>query len=511
MTADTLIQSPEQEHATAVVAEYLRTRLPPDSLLPKTVVKPVPWIESNFYIPETQEPIVLKPHQKSIINLALNDDWNFQTVVYSTIKKSGKTAAAGAIARYLAENSGHRAEVMCVAHDREQARGRSYQALLSSIELNPKFNRVRKELPGIWNIIERHAIHLPTNSIVRAISNDHMGEAGSNPVCTLWTEIWNITTEAGKRLWTELTPVPTRKRSLRVIETYAGYEDESKILYDIYESGMKHGRRLTHSEIYWPFEDQPPIWINEKARLMMYWDTGVEARRMPWQTEEYYEIQKNTPGLTLHEYERLHENRWISSTNEFLPIEWWQRLKEILPTLGAKQPAIMAVDAGVSSDCCVLVIVTRHPAEDRKDTDVAVRRYRIWKPTKHNKVDFAEVKQQIREWCKEYNIVQLCYDPYQMHQMAQEIVREAITWVYEFSQGTSRLIADKQLYDVIKDKHIAHDGDPEMEEHIRNAAAKKSLEDNDRIRIVKKSEDKKIDYTVALSMAVHECLRLVLT
>lgn len=279
------------------------------------------WVQQNYYIPETSRPIKLFPHQIAYIDYAMDPANDFTTCIYSTIKKSGKTAVAGAIARYLAENSGHRAEVLCVANDKEQARGRSYASILSSIELDPRYTAARKEIPGYWKIIEKHAIHIPTNSVVRAIANDNKGEAGSNPVATVWTELWGYTSEASKRLFAELTPVATRERSMRIIETYAGYEDESTLLLDMFNLGMR-GRRLTHDDIDWPAGEEPPIWENKNARLIMYWDTGRVARRMPWQQDErYYAAQAES--LPEHEYLRLHENRWQSSKNAFIRPEWW--------------------------------------------------------------------------------------------------------------------------------------------------------------------------------------------
>ena len=49
-----------------------------------------------------------------------------------------------------------------------------------------------------------------------------------------YDELWGYTSEASTRLWQELTPVPTRKNSIRFITTYAGFEGESKLLWDLY-------------------------------------------------------------------------------------------------------------------------------------------------------------------------------------------------------------------------------------------------------------------------------------
>lgn len=499
----------KQQEAVNLIGQFLKSQAPPEVVNPPPVLKPSEWISQNFYIPETRRPIVLMPHQAAIVDYALDEANNFTTIVYSTIKKSGKTAIAGAMGRYLAENSGYRAEILTVANDEAQARSRGYQSLLTSIELTPGFNRGRSILPGQWKIIEKQAVHLPTNSVVRAIANDSEGEAGGNPVATIWTEIWGLKTEKDKKLWAELTPVPTRARSLRIIETYAGYSDESKILLEVYKRGLE-GERLTHDDINWPFEDQPPIWVNKKARMFMYWDTGLAARRMPWQTnkdsEDYYAEQAES--LTEDDYKRFHFNEWITSTSPFIRIEWWRNCQEEIPTLDRNTPCILGVDASVSGDCTAIALVSRHFNPERSSKDVALRKYKVWKPPKNGTINLQEVEDEIREWCKRYNIVQITYDQFQLHHMMGRLTEDAVAWCHVFGQQSPRAIADKQLYDLIVHRRIAHDGDITFEEFLSNAAAKGDLETAEKLRIVKKAEGMPVDPVVAMSMAVAECLRL---
>jgi hypothetical protein len=91
-----------------------------------------------------------------------------------------------------------------------------------------------------------------------------------------------------------LTPVPTRKNSIRFVSSYAGFENESQLLWDLYKQVVSkdehpegQGERL-HSEL--------PIYGNREARIFAYWD---HEPRMPWQTEAYYQSQKKTCALAL--------------------------------------------------------------------------------------------------------------------------------------------------------------------------------------------------------------------
>jgi len=93
------------------------------------------------------------------------------------------------------------------------------------------------------------------------------GAAGSNHGLVSYDELWGYTSESSIRLWEELTPVPTRRNSIRLVTTYAG---ESGLLWDLYRqvgSKDKHpdgqGERL-HPDL--------PIYANRDARIFAYWD-----------------------------------------------------------------------------------------------------------------------------------------------------------------------------------------------------------------------------------------------
>jgi phage terminase large subunit-like protein len=539
---------PEATKHAEILARWLRAApTPPPTPEPPSVVE---WAEQNFWIPsDNGRPrlIRLMPHQKVILRLffdtapaeAFGCGPNFQTLVYSTVKKSGKTAVAAMVARWIAETWGSHTEVYCMANDLEQARGRIYQAALTSIEEDPRYARADKGIAGMWRIIERQALHIPTHSTIKAVSADYKGEAGSNPVASLWSELWGFSSEAGQRLWEELTPVPTRPRSIRYVETYAGYEGESSILNDLEDRVKKEGRRLTRDELIplglsWPFPpSQPlPFFVHTPSRTFAYWDEGEDARRMPWQTPQYYVAQQSDLRPTA--YERLHLNKRVSATDEFIQAEWWDRLvtPEAAKPPGRNEPLIIGADAGVTGDCTGLVAVSRDP---KAPDNVLQRLSRVWYPPPGKALDYSlTIEPVLRQWCtghihplteqcdthskvdvlgkcvptQPYNVVQVAYDQYQLHDLMTRIRNEAVAWCHPFSQMGDRMTADKALFDMIRDQRIHHTGDADLREHILNAGAKVPADDNTRLRLVKKSNKAKIDLAVCLSMASYECLRL---
>ena len=481
----------------------------------------VAWAEQNFPIPDPARPIVLEPHQKALLRLveARNPDGThrYKTAVYSTPKKSGKTTIAALVARLRAETGGPFQEIYCVANDLEQAQGRVFQAARTSIQLTPSWQRR-------WKITERELIHIPSGSVIRAIPSDYKGEAGANPSLTTWTELWGYDSERCRRLWDELTPVPTRD-STRLVETYAGFEGESDLLWELYERGVLNGHQLNAWELHELahvglsyFQEAPnpdsivPIWVDEAASLLVYWDSGEGARRMPWQRGEeakaYYAEQEQS--LRPKAFERLHLNRWVTAESSFVPIEWWDACREDLPPFEpdhCRDAVVLGVDAASTGDSFAVVAVTRHP---QRHGDVAIRACRKWDPPKGGRIDYSGPEEFIRTVCQHYRVVQIAYDPHQLEDMMQRLYRERVAWCEPFPQGNDRLMADRRFYDLIVNRRLAHHGDPDMREHIQNANAKLQKDEDSTLRIVKKAPNRKIDLAVAASMACHRCLYLLL-
>lgn len=520
------------------------------------------WGERHFYIPQTSEPIVIPLHQKAVLRYFFtrreNGHFPFQNIVYSTIKKSGKSTIAGLIARWFAETQGRYKEIMTIGNDLEQAKDRSYKEVMRSLEMSPGYNYARSTLPGRWWVNKLTLRCVLTGSVIKAIAVDAKGEAGGQQSMTIWTELWGAEDVEAKRFWDEMQPIPTVPDSLRLVETYAGYDGESELLRRLYDSGMD-GRQLTAGEVagivcrpdtpgqsFQDFVDcwhetkgDPdvliPIWANPQAGIGMYWDSGMNARRMPWQhmfqegredglcadckgtwkahdigvtADEYYRVaEAQGPPQA---YRRLHLNEWVGAESQFVPMESWDscgQVHNIAPIVdGDRTMLVVSADAAVTGDCFGIVAVTRCP---QNHDCVDVRAIKKWDPKESGGIiDMQEAEDFLRKACKLYNVVQIAYDPYQLENMMQRFRKDGVAWVEPFVQAGDRLKADSQLYDMVISRRIHHSGEPDLREHIANANAKVQPNEDSKLRIVKKNTGKKIDLAVALSMAVAKCLYL---
>lgn len=479
----------------------------------------VDWAQQHYYIKETSKPIQLLPHQIAVLRYAFQKDgdrFRWKTVIYSTPKKSGKTTVAGAVTRWAAETWTRYGEIYCIGNDLDQAKEKVFQAAKVSIELSPGYDHKKELLADRWQVAAESMTCLTSGSKIKAVACDYKGEAGDNPSLTVWTELWGYINKDALRFWAEMAPSPAVPNSMRYIETYAGFEGESELLWGLYNSAVNEGRQLTAAELgdvgcfaeATKPEDKVPCYVNEPAGIFAYWDSGENSHRMPWQqgpeAKKYYTSEAATQ--TPNQYNRLHRNLWTSAESSFVPIEWWDALVNPLPLrAGEKTPLVMALDAAVSGDCFGLVLISRDPLQ--KD-GIAVRAVRKWTPPKGGSIDYAGPEQAVRELCKAYNVIEVTYDPYQLHDLATRLGKEGVAWFNAFNQGEGRMKADKGLYDLILQRRIRHDGNADLREHISNANAKQSRDEDTKLRIVKKADTRHIDLCVCLSMAAWECLRL---
>ena len=485
-------------------AEQLRTRVAVEDRLPD----PVQWITTHFYIPETKAPITLAPYQAVALREALSRDahgsFRYSMIVWSDLKKTGKTTVAGAVAMWLAWNRPG-ASVRLVGNDLKQADSRVFNAIEDAIRLNPRWKQRVKVI--------HHLIRLPNDSSIESIAVDPAGEAGGGDDMVEFTELWAARGTAHKQLWTELTLSPLKfGKSFKWTDTYAGFIGESELLETLYKQGHDLGHRIDLSGGDPDLADLE-VYVNESARLFMLWNTRP---RLSWLTPAYYE--QEAANLLESEFKRIHRNQWVVNAEEaFVPGEWWDACREEpLPELN-RGSIFLAADAGISSDLFALVGVSLHSrtviGADGKEISLplVVKRFaRAWHPdVAGGKLEFSNPKDpndpeypegQIRKLCREYNVIEFAYDPYQLHDMAGRLA--GIVRTIEFNQGAERMVADKQLRDAIRERQIAHDGDAELTDHIKNANVKSS-EDGDikKLRMVKRNQNLKIDLAVALSMA----------
>lgn len=235
-------------------------------------------------------------------------------------------------------------------------------------------------------------------------------------------------------------------------------------------------------------------------------------------------LEQRRRSLTEAEARELLEAGWedTETSERFLPnMALWDRLEwREMPPVQRDEPMVIAVDGAIGSlsgagdripDTFGISGVSRHP--ERKETDVAVRFTYKWQPAPGYSLSFEGTEEEpgpmriLNTLIDTMNVVQICFDPYQMAYAAQVLAQRGDVWLSPFSQMGERYECDKFLYDLILESRLAHNGDRQLREHIDNANRKRDPE-NRRMRMVQREERLKIDLAVATAMASKRVLEL---
>ncbi len=439
----------------------------------------------EFAVREDKQPLRLEDHQRRILQEAFRCDEDaqfiYRTIIYSAPKKSGKTAINALVCLWWGLCIQPPDEIIIASNDLDQSISRVFDAAKGFINRNPVLKQKAE--------LQRLLIRLDNGTTIKAIPSDYTGEAGANQGLASFDELWGYMSERSRRLYEELTPVPTRKNSLRFIGSYAGWEGESILLEDLYgrvfdkQGNVKPG-------VQRPLGEDFPVYT--VGDLFIYWD---HEARMKWQTPRYYESQR--ADLRVNTYLRLHENRWVSNESSLFDMEDWDACVDLehrppLPDKGIR--LYVAADASTKKDRSAVVSVYR------KDGLLHLGPFRTWQPTPKEPMDLeATMEAYVKELHAGYNVIEVRYDPYQMHRSSTTLQQAKINMV-EFAQTVGNMTdAGQALYDAIKHKTLKLYRDEELRKEAKFAVGKETPRG---MRIVKEKASHKIDAIVALAMAV---------
>ena len=439
----------------------------------------------NLITLEDGKKIQFEAHQKKILRHVFTFDGDgrlpYSMIIYSAPKKSGKTTVAGIVTVWFGCTVDAPTEIPIAANDVEQSRGRVFKAAKGFFKRNPI---LRQECISIG----KTEIELKNGTVITAIPVDFAGEAGGNPSMISFSELWAYRSERARRLWEEMTPVPTRKNSFRFIDTYAGHEGEGEVLQDLYHKVFNEDGTVKEG-IERPLgEDFPAYAVGD---MFMYWD---HEARMPWQTPEYYESQKQ--HLRPNTYLRLHKNLWVSSESGLFDMDKWDACVDPnhsppLPDRSIK--FFVGVDASTKRDRSAVVSVYR----DGDKLKLGPKRF--WQPTPEDPMDLEETMESyLLDLHGGYKLAKVLYDPFQFHRSATTLSKKGLP-MGEYPQTSSNLTACGQnLYDLVEYGNIILYACKDLRYEASCAIAKESVRG---LKICKEKSTQKIDQIVALAMA----------
>jgi hypothetical protein len=435
---------------------------------------PVAFVRDFLRDPETGKPFVLYPAEEQFLRLALTltpeGRLPFPELLYGAIKKSGKTMIAAWCVLYVVlVIGGPYAEAYCLANDEEQAQSRVFEAIVRLLRANPALKREAK-------ITERKITFPATGGTITALASDYAGAAGAAPAITVFDELWAYASERAQRLWDEMIPVPTRKVSIRLTVTYAGFEGESKLLEGLYQRGLKG--------------DQVAPALYSQQDLLMFWSHEPVA---PWQSLRW--LAQMRLQLRPNAYLRMIENRFVSGETSFAPIEWWDRAAMSQPVATDREMrTFLGVDAALRHDSAAVVACTLDASNK-----VRVVHHRIFQPGRGETLDLEEtLEATVLDFVARYRVREVRFDPYQFQRSAKTLEKAGVRMV-EYNQTLPNLTQmSTNLYELMRGGNLVAYPDPDIRLAMQRAVA---VETSRGLKISKEKASHKIDVVVALAMA----------
>jgi phage terminase large subunit-like protein len=441
---------------------------------------PAAFIDRFIPFNEKGQPWRLSVHQRRVLKLALRftEDGRLdclRALLWGEMKKSGKTALAAALGLWWAYTR-PQTEVIVVANDLEQSVGRVFQTMVKLIRNNPA-------LSSSATIRATYA-QISNGTVITAIASDYRGAAGSRHSLVIVDEPWGIVSENAQRLMEELTPPPTEPEAWVLLVSYAGFVGESLLLERFYQRGLAGERLDDDLEVY------------RSDDLVMFWS---HTPRQPWQTAEYYAEQRRS--LRPNAYLRMHENRWVQGTEQFITAELWDGNvdPDHRPFVDrAPSGVYIGLDAAVKHDNAAGVAVRK--AGQRLEL-VA---HKIWKPTPSEPLDIENtIEAWVREMCARHRVEAVLCDPYQLHRSITTLRARGVR-IREYPQTSPNLTAMGELFfELLRGRNLRLYPDVELRQQALNTVA---IESTRGWRIAKEKSAKKIDAIIASAMSCKAAL-----
>lgn len=440
----------------------------------------------------------------------------FKNVYIEVPRKNAKSTLTAAVALYMLTEDGEEgAEIYSAATSSNQARivfdaaqamARKSPAFcnaygvtvlannISVIDKNSKYEAVHaqgKRLDGLnSHFASNDELHAHPDRTVYDVMETSMGSR-TQPI------LWNITT-AG----TNLIGICSEQHDYTENLVNKVFVDESYfgIIYTIDEGD--------------DWKD-PKVWAKANPNL----DVSVFIQYM----DDKCRKAINSPA-SLNNFLTKHLNVWCNSDAAWLNIEDWHKCNDpaIAMSLLVGEPCYIGIDLASKVDIAAMVLL--FPRPDKKflvfgKYYIPERRlnpqhnpnsaqYHAWvrdgrmTATPGDIIDYSYIKDDLLEFVKQFNVLEVAYDPFQATQFVVEMGKEGFASMVEVGATVKNFSEPmKRLEALIISKNIQHDGDPVMTWMMSNITAHEDKKEN--IFPNKKNREAKIDGAVAAIMALN--------
>jgi len=316
------------------------------------------------------------------------------------------------------------------------------------------------------------------------------------------------------------------------------YTNSDKMKLDIMELAFKAGFRPRHIGSYSssPQTNRAPIhhisileshigWYASGVKRNNWSEVEAEEGTEVWcptlPNGNFYVMQDGVcywtgnssqrESLRASAYIRLHTNNWVTTNEEFIPKEWWERATKHFtgPADGwlghpyYNLPVSIGVDAAIKRDCTAIVGCVH----DSNIGKTIMLFHKIWTPIKGEWFDLeATVEAYLLEQAKKFNVISILCDPAHLHQTLTRLKFRGLP-VVEYTQSVTNMVkATQQLYDSLKYENLWCYPADDLTKHIQLAVAQTT---DTGFRLVKNKSNSKahMDGAIATALAVYDAVK----
>lgn len=400
-------------------------------------------------------------------------------------RKNGKSELGSSYGLYGLVMGGQGSEIYSCAADKDQARI-VFNVAKKMVELDEFLSAEIK--------VYRDALeHIDSGSVYKVLSSEAFSKEGLNPTVVVYDELHAAPND---ELYNVMTMGSgTRASPLFIAITTAGVmtdqTGQDSICYRRYQAGEKIASGEDIDETMFMVWFGAPKGADHRDPAT--WEAANPGYGDFLDPEDFASVLKKVHE---NDFRTKRMNQWVGSAKAWLPFGAWDGCRSDREFVPGKLGVVLGFDGSRSQDCTALVAVT-------VDADPMVKVINLWEKPRDAaqwKVPRGEVKDAIRQACRDYTVREIAWDEWIWNDAADELTDEGLPVVI-FPQNNVRMApATQRFYEAVTTHHLEHDGDPRLSRHIGNAQTKT---DNRGTRLVKDAPNspRKIDLAVAAVMA----------
>ncbi len=439
---------------------------------------PVAFIEEVLINPESGRPFEVFEAERVFLRHAFtpaaDGDLPYRDILWSCIKKSGKSTFGALCCLYTTVCLGGRfAEAYVIANDLQQSTDRIFTAAARIVQASPMLRAK----------ITADRITFSNGSFIQALAADYRGGAGVEPVFVVADEIWGFTSESSQRLYEEVTTTPTRKPSVRMITSYAGFSGESVLLEGLVKRGL----------------------MGTEIAKDLYVQPGMIAfishdRIAPWQSAEWLEDARRSTRASA--FLRQYCNEFTSAESAFIDVSEWDECTDptMSPVLSDHHMSVWAgLDLGLKHDSTALVACGWHG--DR----IRVVCHQIFVPRGGETLDVTNTAEAaVLSLASRFSVQAVFYDPWQGIALSQRLTRAGVRMT-EWAQSLPNLsLMAGNLLELIKRRQLVCYPAADLRQAISKTVA---IENPRGWRLGKAKQSDRVDPVIALAMAANAAVQ----